>query len=32
MLIRLLRDYLRPYRGDLWLVVVLQLLQTLATL
>ncbi len=32
MLIRLLRDYLRPYRRDLWLVVVLQLLQTLATL
>jgi ATP-binding cassette, subfamily B, multidrug efflux pump len=32
VLIRLLRDYLRPYRRDLWLVVVLQLLQTLATL
>ena len=32
MLIRLLRDYLRPYRRDLWLIVVLQLLQTLATL
>ena len=32
MLIRLLRDYLRPYRRELWLVVVLQLLQTLATL
>ena len=32
MLIRLLRDYLRPYRRDLSLVVVLQLVQTLATL
>jgi ATP-binding cassette subfamily B multidrug efflux pump len=32
VLIRLLRDYLRPYRGDLSLVVVLQLVQTLATL
>ena len=32
MLVRLLRDYLRPYRRDLWLVVVLQLMQTLATL
>ncbi|MGI9006822.1 MAG: ABC transporter ATP-binding protein [Streptosporangiaceae bacterium] len=32
MLIRLLRDFLRPYRRDLSLVVVLQLLQTLATL
>jgi ATP-binding cassette, subfamily B, multidrug efflux pump len=32
VLIRLLREYLRPYRGDLWLVVVLQLVQTLATL
>ena len=32
MLIRLLRDYLRPYRNDLALVVVLQLVQTLATL
>jgi ATP-binding cassette subfamily B multidrug efflux pump len=32
VLIRLLRDYLRPYRRDLSLVVVLQLVQTLATL
>ncbi|HEX9065541.1 MAG TPA: ABC transporter ATP-binding protein [Streptosporangiaceae bacterium] len=32
MLIRLLRDYLRPYRRDLTFVVVLQLFQTLATL
>jgi ATP-binding cassette subfamily B multidrug efflux pump len=32
VLIRLLRDYLRPYRGDLWLVVTLQLAATLATL
>ena len=32
MLIRLLRQFLRPYRRDLSLVVVLQLLQTLATL
>ncbi|HEX6931104.1 MAG TPA: ABC transporter ATP-binding protein [Streptosporangiaceae bacterium] len=32
MLIRLLRDYLRPYRRDLSLVVVFQLVQTLATL
>jgi ATP-binding cassette, subfamily B, multidrug efflux pump len=32
VLIRLLRDHLRPYRRDLWLVVVLQLMQTLATL
>jgi ATP-binding cassette, subfamily B, multidrug efflux pump len=32
VLIRLLRDYLRPYRRDLWFVVVLQLVQTLATL
>ena len=32
MLIRLLRDHLRPYRRDLWYVVVLQLVQTLATL
>lgn len=32
MLIRLLRDYLRPYRRDLSFVVVLQLVQTLATL
>jgi ATP-binding cassette, subfamily B, multidrug efflux pump len=32
VLIRLLRDFLRPYRRDLSLVVVLQLVQTLATL
>jgi ATP-binding cassette subfamily B protein len=32
VLIRLLRDYLRPYRRDLSIVVVLQLVQTLATL
>jgi ATP-binding cassette subfamily B multidrug efflux pump len=32
MLIRLLRTYLRPYRGPITLVVVLQLVQTLATL
>ena len=32
MLIRLLRTYLRPYRRDLQLVVLLQLVQTLATL
>jgi ATP-binding cassette, subfamily B, multidrug efflux pump len=32
VLIRLLREYLRPYRGDLWLVVLFQLVQTLATL
>jgi len=32
VLIRLLGDYLRRYRRDLWLVVVLQLVQTLATL
>ena len=32
MLIRLLRDYLRPYRRPLALVVLLQLVQTLATL
>jgi len=32
VLIRLLRTYLRPYRGDLTLVVLLQLVQTLATL
>jgi ATP-binding cassette subfamily B multidrug efflux pump len=32
VLIRLLRDYLRPYRRDLSFVVVLQLVQTLATL
>jgi ATP-binding cassette, subfamily B, multidrug efflux pump len=32
VLIRLLRDYLHPYRRDLSFVVVLQLVQTLATL
>ncbi len=32
MLIRLLRDHLRPYRKPLILVVLLQLVQTLATL
>ncbi len=32
MLIRLLREYLRPYRRDLSFVIVLQLVQTLATL
>ena len=32
MLIRLLREHLRPYRRDLWYLVVLQLVQTLATL
>ncbi|MEU7867187.1 ABC transporter ATP-binding protein [Dactylosporangium sp. NPDC049140] len=32
MLIRLLRTYLDPYRGPITLVVVLQLVQTLATL
>ncbi len=32
MLIRLLRDYLRPYRTPITLVVGLQLVQTLATL
>lgn len=32
MLIRLLRAHLRPYRGDVLLVMVLQLMQTLATL
>ena len=32
MLIRLLRTYLRPYRRDLQLVILLQLVQTLATL
>jgi len=32
VLIRLLREYLRPYRGELSLVVVLQLAATLATL
>jgi ATP-binding cassette subfamily B protein len=32
MLIRLLRQYLRPYRGGLWAVTILQLLGTIATL
>jgi ATP-binding cassette subfamily B protein len=32
VLIRLLREYLRPYRRDLTLLVLLQLVQTLATL
>ena len=32
MLIRVLRTYLRPYRGPITLVVALQLIQTLATL
>ncbi len=32
MLIRLLRGYLKPYRKELWLVLLLQLAQTLATL
>lgn len=32
MLIRLLRQYLRPYRGALWIIVGLQLIATLATL
>jgi ATP-binding cassette, subfamily B, multidrug efflux pump len=32
LLIRLLRTHLRPYRRDLQLVIVLQLVQTLATL
>ncbi len=32
MLIRLFREHLRPYRRDLWFVVALQLVQTLATL
>ncbi len=32
MLVRLLRDYLRPYRKPVALVVLLQLVQTLATL
>ncbi|WP_027343536.1 ABC transporter ATP-binding protein [Hamadaea tsunoensis] len=32
MLIRLLRAHLRPYRGDITLVVLLQFVQTLATL
>jgi ATP-binding cassette subfamily B multidrug efflux pump len=32
VLIRLLREYLRPYRTPLVFVLVLQLVQTLATL
>jgi ATP-binding cassette subfamily B protein len=32
VLIRLFREHLRPYRRDLWIVVALQLVQTLATL
>jgi len=32
MLIRLLRRHLRPYAGVIWLIVALQLVQTLATL
>jgi len=32
LLIRLLKTYLRPYRTDITLVVVLQFVQTLATL
>ncbi|GAA4547636.1 ABC transporter ATP-binding protein [Amycolatopsis samaneae] len=32
MLIKLLRRHMRPYRGALWLVVLLQLIQTLAGL
>ncbi|MEW2499954.1 MULTISPECIES: ABC transporter ATP-binding protein [unclassified Amycolatopsis] len=32
MLIRLLRSHLRPYKTAIWLVVVLQLIQTLAAL
>jgi ATP-binding cassette subfamily B protein len=32
VLIRLLREYLRPYPRQIWIVVVLQLVQTLATL
>ena len=32
MLLRLLRTYLRPYRGTVQIVVLLQLVQTLATL
>ncbi|MBC6461753.1 ABC transporter transmembrane domain-containing protein, partial [Actinomadura sp. HBU206391] len=32
MLIRLLRDFVRPYRGPMALIVLLQLVQTLATL
>jgi len=32
VLIRLLRDYLRPYRRPVAAVILLQLVQTLATL
>ncbi|WP_326836262.1 ABC transporter ATP-binding protein [Amycolatopsis rhabdoformis] len=32
MLIRLLRSHLRPYRATIWLVIVLQLVQTIAAL
>jgi ATP-binding cassette subfamily B protein len=32
MLIKLLRAHLRPYQRDIWLVVVFQFLQTIATL
>ncbi|MEV7098455.1 ABC transporter ATP-binding protein [Amycolatopsis sp. NPDC051045] len=32
MLIKLLRSHLRPYRGTLWVIVVLQLVQTIAML
>ena len=32
MLVRLLRSHLRPYTGPLWLIVLLQLVQTLAML
>ena len=32
MLVRLLRSHLRPYKGPLWLIVALQLVQTLAML
>ncbi|HEY3710150.1 MAG TPA: ABC transporter ATP-binding protein [Amycolatopsis sp.] len=32
MLIRLLRNHLRPYQATLWLVVLLQLVQTIAAL
>ncbi|MER6766571.1 MULTISPECIES: ABC transporter ATP-binding protein [Amycolatopsis] len=32
MLVKLLRSYLRPYRAALWLVVALQLVQTIAAL
>ncbi|OXM69931.1 ABC transporter ATP-binding protein [Amycolatopsis vastitatis] len=32
MLVKLLRSYLRPYRGTLWVIVLLQLVQTIAML